>query len=168
MGESRNGSHHRGEADPIEAANVARTAPPEDVKSMPTVYLDEKAMEFKLLLDHPENLVVPTPTTRGRLHPAPALLRDPNGAVDRPAPCPGWRRYPRFLGPLDRNRLGRGGDRQLNCDPHRIAVTHGRCIPTHVVFLPRKQLEGMSKNEACTTRRAKSGDFWSILRWIDP
>jgi transposase len=47
-----------------------------------------------------------------------------------------------------RHRLDRGGNRQLNCALHRIAVTQGRVHPPARAYLERKQAEGKSRREA--------------------
>jgi transposase len=47
-----------------------------------------------------------------------------------------------------RHRLGRGGNRQLNCALHRIAVTQARMHPPARAYLERKQAEGKSRREA--------------------
>jgi transposase len=47
-----------------------------------------------------------------------------------------------------RHRLDRGGNRQLNCALHRIAVTQGRVHPQARAYLERKQSEGKSRREA--------------------
>ncbi len=47
-----------------------------------------------------------------------------------------------------RQRLDRGGNRQLNCALHRIAVTQGRVHPPARAYLERKQGEGKSRREA--------------------
>jgi transposase len=47
-----------------------------------------------------------------------------------------------------RHRLDRGGNRQLNCALHRIAVTQGRVYPPARAYLERKQAEGKSRREA--------------------
>ena len=47
-----------------------------------------------------------------------------------------------------RHRLDRGGNRQLNCALHRIAVTQGRVHPPARAYLERKQNEGKSRREA--------------------
>jgi len=51
-------------------------------------------------------------------------------------------------GKHQRHRLDRGGNRQLNCALHRIAVTQGRCYPPARAYLERKQGEGKSRREA--------------------
>jgi transposase len=47
-----------------------------------------------------------------------------------------------------RQRLDRGGNRQLNCALHRIAVTQGRAHAPARAYLERKQSEGKSRREA--------------------
>jgi transposase len=51
-------------------------------------------------------------------------------------------------GKHQRHRLDRGGNRQLNCALHRIAVTQGRVHPRARAYLERKQSEGKSRREA--------------------
>jgi transposase len=51
-------------------------------------------------------------------------------------------------GKHQRHRLDRGGNRQLNCALHRIAVTQGRVYPPARAYLERKQTEGKSRREA--------------------
>jgi hypothetical protein len=49
---------------------------------------------------------------------------------------------------VQRHRLDRGGNRQLNCALHRIAVTQARVHPPARAYLERKQTEGKSRREA--------------------
>ena len=51
-------------------------------------------------------------------------------------------------GKHQRHRLDRGGNRQLNCALHRIAITQGRIYPPARAYLERKQAEGKSRREA--------------------
>jgi transposase len=51
-------------------------------------------------------------------------------------------------GRVQRHRLDRGGNRQLNCALHRIAVTQARMHPAARAYLERKQAEGKSRREA--------------------
>ncbi|HEX3323512.1 MAG TPA: IS110 family transposase [Solirubrobacterales bacterium] len=55
---------------------------------------------------------------------------------------------PASSGSRTRLRLDRGGNRQLNCAVHRIAVTQGRMHPPARDFLARKRAEGKSNREA--------------------
>ncbi len=55
---------------------------------------------------------------------------------------------PASSGRTDRQRLDRGGNRQLNCAIHRIAVTQGRIHPPAQAYLAKKQAEGKSRIEA--------------------
>jgi transposase len=51
-------------------------------------------------------------------------------------------------GKHQRHRLDRGGNRQLNCALHRIAITQGRVHAPARAYLIRKQAEGKSRREA--------------------
>ncbi len=51
-------------------------------------------------------------------------------------------------GTHQRHRLDRGGNRQLNCALHRIAITQARMHPPARAYLARKQTEGKSRREA--------------------
>jgi transposase len=51
-------------------------------------------------------------------------------------------------GKYHRHRLDRGGNRQLNCALHRIAITQARVHPPARAYLERKQSEGKSRREA--------------------
>lgn len=55
---------------------------------------------------------------------------------------------PASSGKRVRHRLDRGGNRQLNCALHRIAVAQGRAHPAARQFLARKEAEGRSRMEA--------------------
>ena len=55
---------------------------------------------------------------------------------------------PASSGNRTRLRLDRGGNRQLNCAVHRIAVTQSRMHPPAREFLARKRAEGKSNREA--------------------
>ena len=55
---------------------------------------------------------------------------------------------PASSGELQRHRLNRSGNRQLNCALHRIAVTQARIHPPARAYLERKQAEGKSRREA--------------------
>ncbi len=63
-----------------------------------------------------------------------------------------------------RHRLDRGGNRQLNCALHRIAVTQGRVHPPAREFLARKQAEGKSRMEALRClKRHLARRVWKLL-----
>jgi transposase len=57
-------------------------------------------------------------------------------------------------GKYKRHRLDRGGNRQLNCALHRIAITQARVHPPARAYLERKQSEG----RAAAKRSAASSD----------
>ncbi len=63
-----------------------------------------------------------------------------------------------------RYRLDRGGNRQLNCALHRIAVTQGRVHPPAREFLAKKQAEGKSRIEALRClKRHLARRVWRLL-----
>jgi transposase len=68
-------------------------------------------------------------------------------------------------GKHQRHRLDRGGNRQLNCALHRIAVTQGRVHPPARTYLERKQSEGKSRREAVRClKRQLARTIYSTLR----
>ena len=63
-----------------------------------------------------------------------------------------------------RHRLDRGGNRQLNCALHRIAVTQGRVHPPARDYLAKKQAEGKSRIEAIRClKRHLARRVWRLL-----
>jgi transposase len=71
---------------------------------------------------------------------------------------------PASSGKRIRNRLDRGGNRQLNCALHRIAVCQGRVHPPAREFLERKQAEGKSRREALRClKRHLARRVWKLL-----
>jgi|SRR5579884_1176469 len=71
---------------------------------------------------------------------------------------------PASSGRRSRMRLNRGGDRQLNCALHRIAVTRARIDPRTRAYLDRKLAEGKTRTEAyrCLKRHI-ARDVWHLL-----
>ena|ERR1017187_3498672 len=57
MGESRRGERQAGKSDEIDALAVARAVVKDGVERFPSAYLDERAMEIRLLCDHRDDLV---------------------------------------------------------------------------------------------------------------
>jgi transposase len=71
---------------------------------------------------------------------------------------------PASSGNRTRFRLDRGGNRQLNCALHRIAVTQGRVHAPAREFLARKQAEGKSRMEALRClKRHLARRVWRLL-----
>jgi hypothetical protein len=63
-----------------------------------------------------------------------------------------------------RVRLDRGGNCQLNCALHRIAVCQGRVPPPAREFLARKQAEGKSRREALRCPKLRlARRVWRLL-----
>lgn len=72
---------------------------------------------------------------------------------------------PASSGRRDRHRLDHGGNRQLNCALHRIAVTQGRVDERARAYLQRKQAEGKSRMEALRClKRHIARRVWQALR----
>ena len=252
MGQSRRGERTAGKSDPIDALAIARAALREGPETLPAAYLDEDAMQVKLLLDHREDLVKARSEDQCRLrwhlHDLWPELEIPAGALDRmvwlervarrlsraeqgarvaiarelvreirrrtrraaelereigglvKAQAPellelegcgaltaakllaetagaarlasdakfarlaGVAPIPASSGKRIRHRLDRGGNRQLNCALHRIAVTQGRIHPPAREFLARKQAEGKSRMEALRClKRHLARRVWKLL-----
>jgi transposase len=87
MGEARKSQRERGKSDSIDALAVARTVIREGADNLPVAQLDERSLENKLLLDHPENLVAQRTDDQRRLrwhlHDLWPELEIPAGALDR-------------------------------------------------------------------------------------
>ena len=67
MGESRRGERQPGKSDEIDALAVARAALREGVETLPSAYLDERAMEVRLLAEHRSGLVADRTRAQNRL-----------------------------------------------------------------------------------------------------
>ena len=72
---------------------------------------------------------------------------------------------PASSGNTQRHRLDRGGNRQLNCALHRLAVNKGTWDPDAAAYLARKQAEGKSRKEALRClKRYLARRVWQLLR----
>src|SRR5438270_204639 len=72
---------------------------------------------------------------------------------------------PASSGHSDRHRLDRGGNRQLNCALHRLAVTKGRLDPDTAHYLARRQADGKSRREALRClKRHLARRVWHLLQ----
>jgi transposase len=67
MGASRKGEREPGKSDGIDALAVARAVVKDGVERFPVAFLDERAMEIRLLLDHRQDLVAERTRTVNRL-----------------------------------------------------------------------------------------------------
>jgi transposase len=64
----------------------------------------------------------------------------------------------------DRVRLSRGGDRQLNCALHTIAITRARICPETRAYLDRKLAQGKTRPEAYRClKRHLARRVWRLL-----
>jgi transposase len=257
MAGARKAARTRGKSDPIDALAVARAAIREGVETLPTAWLDERALELRLLVDHREDLVATRTRDQARLrwhlHDLDPTFTVPSRALDRAI---WWRRVqarldqqprtvrvriarelleqirqhttrvrelerditrlarayaPRLLaergcGPLTaakligeiagierfasdaklartagsapipassgnrtRHRLDRGGNRQLNCALHRLAVNKGLWDPDSAAYLARKQAEGKTRKQALRClKRHLTRRVWRLLRTPPP
>jgi transposase len=72
---------------------------------------------------------------------------------------------PASSGHSTRYRLDRGGNRQLNCALHRLAITKGLHDPNTAAYLARKQAEGKSRREALRClKRHLARRVWHLLQ----
>ena len=72
---------------------------------------------------------------------------------------------PASSGNAVRHRLDPGGNRQLNCALHRLAVNKGTWDPDAAAYLARKQAEGKSRKEALRClKRHLARRVWQLLR----
>ena len=72
-------------------------------------------------------------------------------------------------GKTNRQRLDRGGNRQLNATLHRIAVTRARCHPETKAYLARKRAEGKTTREALRClKRHLARHVWQLLQTPPP
>lgn len=67
-------------------------------------------------------------------------------------------------GVIPDSRPTQGGNRQLNCALHRIAITQSRVHPPARAYLERKQAEGKSRREAlrCLKRQLARTVFTTL------
>jgi transposase len=63
---------------------------------------------------------------------------------------------PAFSGNTDRHRLDRGGNRQLNCALHRLAVTKGRLDPDTAAYLAANKPTARAAAKPCAASNATS------------
>ena len=76
---------------------------------------------------------------------------------------------PASSGQTTRHRLDRGGNRQLNCALHRLAVNKGKWDPDTAAYLARKQAEGKSRKEALRClKRHLARRVWKLLLAAPP
>ena len=72
---------------------------------------------------------------------------------------------PASSGRTQRHRLDHGGNRQLNCALHRLAVTKGRLDPETAAYLARQQAEGKTRREAIRClKRHLARRVWHLLQ----
>jgi transposase len=67
MGQTRRGERQPGKSDQIDALAVARAVVRDGVERFPAAFLDERAMEIRLLTDHRDDLIAERTRTENRL-----------------------------------------------------------------------------------------------------
>ena len=67
MGESRRGEREPGKSDEIDSLAIARAVVKDGVECFPAAYLDEQAMEIRLIADHRSDLVAERTRVQNRL-----------------------------------------------------------------------------------------------------
>lgn len=76
---------------------------------------------------------------------------------------------PASSGRTDRHRLDRGGNRQLNCAIHRIAITQGISHPPAREYLARRQAGGNSRRDAIRAlKRHLARTIYTTLKSTTP
>jgi transposase len=75
---------------------------------------------------------------------------------------------PASSGSTIRHRLDRGGNRQINCALHRLALTKSLHDPDTAAYLDRKQAEGKTRREAMRClKRHLARRVWHLLQPTD-
>lgn len=85
MGASRRGECEPGKSDQIDARAIARAVVREGIERFPVAFLDEQAMEIRLLCDHREALVTERTRLINRLR-INLVVLDPRAGGQDPAP----------------------------------------------------------------------------------
>jgi transposase len=76
---------------------------------------------------------------------------------------------PASSGNTQRQRLDRGGNRQINAALHRVIVTRARCHPPTRDYIERRRREGKSTREAIRClKRYLARHVWRLLQPPDP
>lgn len=119
-GQSRKGQRQPGKSDPIDALAVARTVLREGVERFAAAFLDQPAMEIRLLHDHREQLIAERTRMQNRLR-FHLVVLDPDleapGSKSRPAERPREDPAPPCTAPRRRT----GPSRPQRARPHHAA-----------------------------------------------
>jgi transposase len=140
MGASRKGEREPGKSDEIDALAVARAVVKDGVEQFPVAYLNEQAMEIRLLLDHRDDLVADRTRTVNRLRwhlleLCPELERSiKRGALSQPRVLDRVDRQLRKLPAGARRRVARehvAQLRRLNQQVDQLAVELATLVNAH-------------------------------------
>lgn len=153
MGESRKGERERGKSDSIDAIAIARAALREGPESLPAAYLDEQALELKLLADHREDLVGQRSDEQRRLrwhlHQLWPEFEIPAGALDRDL----WLR--RVAGRLARaEQTARVRIARELCRRIRAATRRARELEREIAALVRERAPELLEVPGCAALTA--------------
>jgi transposase len=130
MGASRKGERERGKSDEIDALAVARAVVKDGVEKFPVAYLNERAMEIRLLLDHRGDLVAERTRIVNRLRwhlleLCPELERSlKRGSLSKSRPLDRVERALRKLPVLARGRIAREQVSQVRRLTRQIDALH--------------------------------------------
>src|ERR1035441_7863176 len=111
MGASRRGERERGKSDQIDAQAVARAVVKDGVERFPAAYLDERAMEIRLLFDHRDGRTFLEQGVHARRIPGDGRWRD---------------RHPRLLFLQDSRELRWGGSVRAGGDWYDRGLAAGK------------------------------------------
>ena len=130
MGASRKGERERGKSDQIDALAVARAVVKDGVEQFPVAYLNEQAMEIRLLMDHRGDLVAERTRIVNRLRwhlleLCPELERSlKRGSLSKSRGLDRVERALRKLSPCARVQVGRAQVSELRSLTRRIDALH--------------------------------------------
>jgi hypothetical protein len=127
----RTAARERGKSDVIDAVAIARTALREALEKLPVARLAGPELDARLLVDHREPVVASAPRSATTCRPLATDAKLGRSAGSAPIPASSRR--------TQRHRLDHGGNRQLNCALHRLAITKGRLDPESAAYLARRQ-----------------------------
>ena len=155
MGASRRGERERGKSDEIDAQAVARAVVKDGVDRFPAAYLDERAMEIRLLFDHREDLVHERTRIQNRLRwhlleLCPELEAQlPPRALSQPRQLERLDRRLRRLTPSVRQRIAREELAQI-----RTLTRQAAELEAQLAELTRAHRPQLLKEQGCGTLTA--------------
>jgi transposase len=150
MGASRRGEREPGKSDEIDALAVARAVVKDGVERFPAAYLDEQAMEIRLLSDHRKDLVAERTRVQNRLRwhlleLCPELERTlGRGALEQPRQLDRIDRRLRRMSACARVRIAREQVAQL-----RVLTRQADALERELLALIKVQRPGLIAETGC-------------------